>query len=160
MRIYVGTYAKYNSGSIAGDWLDLDNYSDKGDFYEACAELHDDEEDPEFMFQDWENIPDGMVSESHIDGEAFDLAAMDNDDLEMFKAYRSDVDQSGTFEQARDAYRGKYDSEKDFAEEYSIECGDIPDDHPMFCYIDFEHYWNGNLQHSFIFSDGFVFSRD
>jgi hypothetical protein len=26
-RIYVGTYAKYNAGSIAGAWLDLDDYA-------------------------------------------------------------------------------------------------------------------------------------
>jgi len=42
-RIYVGTYAKYNSGSIAGKWLDLEDYSDKEAFLEACAELHKDE---------------------------------------------------------------------------------------------------------------------
>ena len=27
-RIYVGTYAKYNDGSIAGKWLDLNDYED------------------------------------------------------------------------------------------------------------------------------------
>ena len=26
-RIYVGTYAKYNAGSIAGQWLDLEDYA-------------------------------------------------------------------------------------------------------------------------------------
>ena len=43
-RIYVGTYAKYNNGSIQGEWLDLDDYTDKSDFIQACLELHDDEE--------------------------------------------------------------------------------------------------------------------
>ena len=27
-RIYVGTYEKYNNGSIAGKWLDLNDYED------------------------------------------------------------------------------------------------------------------------------------
>ncbi|MNL78164.1 Antirestriction protein (ArdA) [compost metagenome] len=58
-RIYVGTYAKYNDGSIAGGWLDLSDYSNKDEFYQACTQLHADEEDPEFMFQDYENIPEG-----------------------------------------------------------------------------------------------------
>lgn len=49
-RIYVGTYAKYNEGSIFGKWLDLSDYSDSEEFYEACRELHKDEEDPELMF--------------------------------------------------------------------------------------------------------------
>ena len=48
--IYVGTYAKYNNGSIFGAWLDLTEYDDAEDFYKACAELHKDEQDPEFMF--------------------------------------------------------------------------------------------------------------
>lgn len=51
-RIYVGTYAKYNDGSIEGKWFDLSDFSDKDEFYEACKELHADEEDPEYMFYD------------------------------------------------------------------------------------------------------------
>ena len=39
-RVYVGTYGKYNNGSLFGAWLDLSDYSDKEDFYEACRELH------------------------------------------------------------------------------------------------------------------------
>ena len=39
-RVYVGTYNKYNSGSLFGKWLDLSDYSDKDEFMEACRELH------------------------------------------------------------------------------------------------------------------------
>ena len=35
-KVYVGTYAKYNNGSLFGAWLDLSDYSDKEEFYEAC----------------------------------------------------------------------------------------------------------------------------
>ena len=48
-RVYVGTYAKYNNGSLFGKWLDLSDYSDKDEFLEACRELHEDEQDPEFI---------------------------------------------------------------------------------------------------------------
>ena len=34
-KVYVGTYAKYNNGSLSGAWLDLSDYSDKEEFYEA-----------------------------------------------------------------------------------------------------------------------------
>ena len=63
-RVYVGTYNKYNSGSLFGKWLDLSDYSDKDEFMEACRELHKDDQDPEFMFQDYENIPEALISES------------------------------------------------------------------------------------------------
>ena len=50
-KVYVGTYAKYNNGSLSGAWLDLSDYSDKEEFYEACRELHKDEEDAEYIPQ-------------------------------------------------------------------------------------------------------------
>lgn len=64
--VYVGTYDKYNSGSLQGKWLKTDDYNSKEDFLMSCRELHNDETDPEFMFQDWENIPNGLISESWI----------------------------------------------------------------------------------------------
>ncbi|OIQ22044.1 MAG: hypothetical protein BM557_01305 [Flavobacterium sp. MedPE-SWcel] len=62
--LYVGTYEKYNNCSISGDWLTLTDYSDAEEFLEACKELHCDEEQPEFMFQDQEYLPDFLYSES------------------------------------------------------------------------------------------------
>ena len=72
-RVYVGTYAKYNNGSLFGKWLDLSDYSDKDEFIEACRELHKDEEDPELMFQDYENIPEALISESWLSENFFEL---------------------------------------------------------------------------------------
>ena len=63
ISLYVGTYAKYNDGSIFGKWLNLSDYSDSSEFFEACKELHKDEEDPEYMFQDHENVPSHLYSE-------------------------------------------------------------------------------------------------
>ena len=34
-KVYVGTYHKYNSGSIQGEWLDLTDFANKDDFLEA-----------------------------------------------------------------------------------------------------------------------------
>ncbi len=72
-KIYVGTYGKYNNGSLFGAWLDLSDYADKEEFYEACRELHKDEEDAEFIFQDYENIPENLISESWISDNFFTL---------------------------------------------------------------------------------------
>ena len=58
--VYVGTYKKYNEGSLAGAWLELADYKSKDEFMEACKELHSDEDEPEFMYQDYNNIPDGV----------------------------------------------------------------------------------------------------
>lgn len=65
--VYVGTWHKYNCGSIFGQWFDLTDFDDEDDFQEACRELHANEADPEFMFQDWEGIPSDFASESSVE---------------------------------------------------------------------------------------------
>lgn len=87
--IYVGTYAKYNDGSLFGKWMKLSDYADKDEFYRACAELHKDEADPEFMFQDWEYIPDGLIGESWVSSLVWGLMEQDEDDLEIACHYLS-----------------------------------------------------------------------
>jgi antirestriction protein len=57
MRAYVGTYAKYNNGSLKGGWVELADFQDTEDFYEYCKSLHSDEADPEFIVQSWEDAP-------------------------------------------------------------------------------------------------------
>ena len=64
VSLYVGTYRKYNEGSLFGEWLDLTDYTDAEEFLEACRELHKDEADPELMFQDCEGLPDSLYCES------------------------------------------------------------------------------------------------
>ena len=61
-KCYIGTYGKYNGGSLFGKWLDLSDYPTYQDFLNACKELHKNEHDPEFMIQDWEGLPDGFSS--------------------------------------------------------------------------------------------------
>lgn len=80
MKLYVGTYAKYNRGSIAGKWLDLDKFKNGEEFLAACRKLHKDERDPELMFQDVETDPgadwqEGLYSESSIPWDYWKLKA-------------------------------------------------------------------------------------
>lgn len=70
-KCYVGTYGKYNGGSIDGAWLDLDAYETYADFVKACRSLHKNEHDPEFMIQDWEGLPDGFPAQEWISEDEF-----------------------------------------------------------------------------------------
>jgi antirestriction protein len=140
-RVYVGTYAKYNAGSIQGAWLDLEDYADAGEFYAAARELHKDEEDPELMFQDFEGIPAGMVSECSIDAEVWDWLALDDDDQELLAVYRENISDEGTIEDARERYQGQFDSAEDWAENFLEETGalaEIPEN--LRYYFDFAAY--------------------
>lgn len=140
-RVYVGTYAKYNNGSLEGKWIDLGDYSEKDDFLTACAELHADESDPELMFQDFEDIPEGMISESSISDDLWDWINLDDSDKELLKVYRENINSSGDIDVARDAHRGNATSPEDWAADYLDECGllaEVPG--ALQNYIDFAAY--------------------
>ena len=118
MKIYVGTYEKYNNGSICGAWLDLEDYYDIDEFYEACKELHSDEEDPELMFQDWEGIPDQYISESHLSPAVWELLeAFEKHDEEAVLAY---IDWRGEWDEDdfEDSYKGQWDSWSKFVRHF------------------------------------------
>ena len=130
-KIYVGTYAKYNNGNLAGGWMNLADYDSKDEFYEACKELHSDEEDPEFMFQDWEEIPNGLIGESWLSDNFFDLRdIVDEDHIESFNAYCNHLghdlgaeDAQAIYEDFLEAYQGEYSNDKDFAREMAENIG-------------------------------------
>lgn len=81
-KCYVGTYKKYNEGILAGKWLNLSDYPTYQEFLQACKDLHKNEDDPEFMIQDWEDLPDGFPSVEWINEQAFNdiKAAMQDDE--------------------------------------------------------------------------------
>ncbi len=108
-RVFVSTYAKYNSGhSTKGEWLDLEDYACNQDFYEACAELHSDEGDPEFMFLDFEDIPGYFTSESHLDVELWGYIDSPIDD-EVKAAYVEAKDRWDE-DDCQSSYIGEFDN--------------------------------------------------
>jgi hypothetical protein len=55
IKVYVGTWGKYNGGSLHGEWVDLSNFATPNTFKKYChKKLHGDEPDAELMFQDVE----------------------------------------------------------------------------------------------------------
>ena len=149
LSIYVGTYKKYNEGSLFGQWLNLSDYSDFEELIQAMKELHQDEPDPEFMFQDWEcsgvieNM--GLIGESYISSEIYEvLEAIENSyySEEVIEAY---VDCYGTendiyslIKGAEETYNGKFNSDEDFTQYLLEETGDIPQNIPSYIHIDWE----------------------
>jgi len=130
-RVYVGTYAKYNAGSIAGKWLYLSDYPDRDAFLEACRELHADESDPEFMYQDYECFPARYYSESSAPPDEFwtEWLACPEDEREAFAAYL-DNGSGDTYDAFRDAYLGTFRDLEAYAENVVDDAGwlrDAPD---------------------------------
>ena len=139
-RIYVGTYNKYNSGSIAGQWLDLEDYVDSSDFYEACAKLHSNEADPEYMFQDYEGFPAGLYCESGNIDAIYEFIELEDFEREIVEVYL-DYETGSTEDYSRivERYQGQYDSLSDYAYEYCESTGCLNDVPELVSYhIDYE----------------------
>lgn len=158
MKIYVGTYAKYNDGSIFGEWLDLEDYREESDFFDACRELHDDEADPEFMFQDFDGIPSGLVTECGFVNGAWDflkdfedLTQTEREAFEIWAEHVGSFDISDALDTFRGEYAGTWECDRDFAENYVDEAGYLDGVNDLICY---------NLDYDGIFQDLGVWSRN
>ena len=118
-RVYVGTYAKYNDGSIDGEWIDLSRFDTYDEFVDYCRELHKDEKDPEFMVQDYENFPrkwyheSGLPTESEFD-KINEYYLMDDTDKDAYEAYVNYTD-NDDIDDFHEAYQGQFNSASDFA---------------------------------------------
>ena len=125
--VYVGTYGKYNEGSLCGLWIDLSSFSDYDEFIDFCNAIHADEEDPELMAQDYEAFPRQGYNEGFMSEEDFDhiqeyTELCDKYDVDAVDDYMEFADELDNFEEA---YCGEWDSEEDFARHIVEECYDL-----------------------------------
>ena len=113
--VYVGTYGKYNDGSLCGLWIDLTTFYAYDDFIDFCKAIHADEEHPELMAQDYE----GFMSEDDFDNILEYSDMCDKHGQEAVDDYLEFHDELDNFEEA---YCGEWDSEEDFARHIIDEC--------------------------------------
>lgn len=150
LSIYVGTYNKYNEASLNGQWLSLSDYSDYPELLNAMQELHKDENDPEFMIQDFEGDSIfellELVSESYISPDIYDVIdSLENScyGLEVFESYlecfgSNDISVDELIEAVEESYQGEYDSDICFVQELLEECDNVPKDLPAYIHIDWD----------------------
>lgn len=155
--VYVGTYNKYNCGSIYGEWVDLTAFDDYDDFISYCHKLHSDEKDPELMFQDYENFPSIWYCESGFNEETFNLIIeySEADDKDAVDSY---ISYFGTFSLSdfSDRYLGYWDSKSDFAYNIIEDCYELPPFASL--YFDYDRFANDLFCTDYCYSDGYVFS--
>lgn len=176
-RIYVGTYAQYNSGSLFGKWFELSEYESFHEFINACLEYHSQEPggSPELMFQDWEHIPGTLICEYNLDEKAFDYfntaAQLDAVTQDAFQCYcehiscwpsnKNDIDTQ--LEEFQACYHGYFGNESNprlaFAYQYLDETG-LLDGLPKIAesYFDYEAFARDLFLEGYCELNGHVFS--
>lgn len=123
-RLYVGTYAKYNAGNLAGAWLNLSDYSDREEFDAACHALHADESDPEIMYQDFEGFPRALYNECGLDDRLFDWLELDEDERTIAALWLENGC-GDDISDAMGAFAGVADSLESWMENYMEESGGL-----------------------------------
>jgi len=169
MKVYVGTYNKYNNGSIKGEWLTLSNFADVQEFNSKCQDIHKDEKDPEFMFQDHEGIPKPLIGESWLDARLFDLLNLGlNDDeqtafiefMDNQHFYWEDIDEA--YSSFEESFRGNYDRLQDYTDEQAdemLDSYDLPES--IILYFDYDkYYYNQKSCGLWISENGNVFESN
>lgn len=54
-------------------WVQMSDYSDMGEFLCACSDLFPEEEEPEYRYTKWENIPDRLIRREWICPNFFEI---------------------------------------------------------------------------------------
>lgn len=177
--VYCGTYRKYNEGSLYGMWIDIELCDDADEFFEVCRKLHDDERDPELMFQDFQGFPSCWYSEcmgEETINKIIEYAQMSDSDKEMLEDYAEiyggDIDDY-ELDKVRDKCVGSgYDSFDDWANEIADE---MLDQYESMCkyeytckgaagmldelrrYFNYDEYARDLKQYHSIGSNGYIF---
>jgi antirestriction protein len=124
-RIYVACLAAYNNGRLHGEWIDADQTADA--IYENVKQMLAASPEPgaeEWAIHDYEGFGELRLSE----WESFERVAAIAEGIaehgDAFTAWLSyDPDQEPAAEGFEDAYRGEWDSLRDYAEDYADQAG-------------------------------------
>lgn len=171
---YLSIVSKYNNDLIEGEWVDLSIYDNKDDFNEYCKELHSDEDEAEFMFQDYEYIPKKLISEYSLNDKLFDyieaIKYMEDETIEALgyflddKGINNETDFDELMEEFNNEYQGYFDGSQGaeveftyhFIEEHGILVG-IPE--KLKYYLDYVKYANDLFITDYVEHEGHIFRR-
>ena len=125
--VYVGTYGKYNNGSLRGLWIDLSSFNDYDEFINFCKAIHADEDDSELMAQDFECFPRRWYNEGFMLREDFDRIVEYSDlcDRHGELAVNDYMEYHDCLDNFEDDYCGEWNSKEDFARHIIDDCYDI-----------------------------------
>lgn len=158
--VYVGTYHKYNCGSLDGAWVDLESFDDEEELMEFLYRLHADEEEPELMVQDYMNFPRRFYSESmneHDFAELYEWLNLDEEEREMCAEYWEEIDKSASVERITDSlvYSGNSNDYFDELAEEELSMCNAPE--CLRNYFDYES-WRRDCALDYNVTRNFVFT--
>ena len=159
--MYVACLAAYNAGRLHGKWVDLSAvsklaFTESGmvEVLQQCIDLilsespepgaeewaiHDSHCLPKVLMDEWPEL-----SELASYTRQWELACADCDD-DAFQSWCDHLGQVGTFEEFRESFRGTWDSEADFVQDWFEQQRGGTVLGELASYIDWEQVWYGEF---------------
>jgi len=72
-EVLVETQFSIDTAQHYGTWFRLSDYSTIGEFFIDCAAWFDEEEIPEYVYLEWSDIPQDMITRNWISPDVFGL---------------------------------------------------------------------------------------
>jgi len=120
MEVFVSTYKKYAEGRIVGAWIELGSPLQ---FNTDIEKLHADETDPEYMYQDYKDVPRALRNENKIDSRIWEYADLSENDMDIVQTWWQENDASTEITEILDSYVGTYADPEEYAREVIEEMG-------------------------------------
>lgn len=167
-RVYVGTDYKCSQENYEGKWLYLVNYKSHEEFSQACKEIHSNENNPKFLYFDYEDLPYVYINQYWIEPRIFDLIqiviAQDNllhspisAWIDYLKPNIGEDNPNQMIETFKIHFEGPFENEIKYAIYYAQEYLNInPKDNPSFHFKSFADFL---FKTKFVILDGYVFKK-
>lgn len=133
-----------------GEWFTALSADIQGDITEMVNENG-------YPLSDIRNFIEQYGAQAYADGLYVTWCELEEDCNASTEAIEAFVEEFGVncLNDFEDAYRGEYDSEAYFAEQYTTDC--VPFHVPDWVVIDWQATWDNELSNSFTYNNGHVF---
>lgn len=138
--------------------MQLSDYSDMGEFLCTCSDLFPQEEEPQYRYTRWENIPDMLINREWLCPNFFEirdaLEKLDEDDREHFISWSEYYGYDITADDPHMMVSHYQDIYGNSTSTYEEESADIPDDELIYTGISSNYCDTIPLQYE-VFDDNY-----
>lgn len=147
--VYMGFWGLYNDGNLYGNWINLEK-ANTSERIEQCIDFlrhkfgyAEDHRCEEWMIQDHQNLPHCLQGENpdleKLEEFMTALEDIGSDNIEPYLMACDNQYQVIDADDFRDCFYGIYDSEEDFCQQFTVDCG--TDLGPLASHVDWASVW-------------------
>ena len=139
--VYASTFGLYSRGSLFGKWFYFDEYESLEEMKESIVAYFKGNDDPEVMYQDFENLPHALYDESSLSESLFNFCKYVENNEADYEAASAFVELFYEWDEEKftEKYVGEFGTYQDLGWHFVENgCLEIPEN--IEPYFDYEKY--------------------